>query len=460
MATPSSKKSKKPQAQQTDVLSRGQDVSLSVYSFFETAHKELHRLRKAWRQGCRKSSGTMLALVKPTLLTSDALGRLQDMKGELVSACETTGRPYYNMIKVLYGQDAITASGKRYERFSADDEFSLLPIGETLERLKVLGPMYDKFGWPEPILPMRLYYSAMPELLASPKFPQFVEGDEFLSQVILDMQLASVIEEESERNPRSSGERYILPQDCFTKALLPVFKHEYVTVTAVITAKLVLDLREILPTSGLATLPTLNSPEQDPGRPETSQKTLGTEVKGKWSLATDLRDLTFVKTKKQVLADTSSYPWLPPNKRPARERARAVFQSGAVPQSMVVQFLDFFEAKFGGMTNDAQALQALDLRLVQAHRDELFLVNVNPAMAGHFTLRAGLSTDKKHRARRGKFMQLQPTQLAAMAGDLSQGRIDIPTLLRNVCTTNVQEQNVATKAPKGNQARKRGKARS
>lgn len=183
-----------------------------------------------------------------------------------------------------------------------------------------------------------------------------------------------------------------------------------------------------------------------------------------------------------------------------------------MPAIVIEKFAGFIGAKKQGVfSTDIEAVKALDLQLMQAHRDELFLLNANPAMAGHFALQlystrdiaaiayanrtryivlggylyqlailigaighswaemdqvievfgrdifgqevpatiqdlisqfflgAGLSTDKKHRARKGKFMQLQPTVLAIMADNLSQGGINLPTLIRNVCTTRAQD---------------------
>lgn len=175
------------------------------------------------------------------------------------------GRPYDELARILYSSKKDDDKTPLTQRFSESDEFSLLPVGETFSRLTIIGSMTQTYGWPPPILPIRFFYASTRKVFANPRFITFENEDEFLCQIVMDMQLADLVGSQCKKDSNVAVDANLITADCFHNALSPIWRDAKVTVVAVFAAKLLLHVRDMNPSGLQSSFTALPNPPEGTG---------------------------------------------------------------------------------------------------------------------------------------------------------------------------------------------------
>ncbi|KAI0138552.1 hypothetical protein F4776DRAFT_618877 [Hypoxylon sp. NC0597] len=129
------------------------------------------------------------------------------------------------------------------------DSFAFLPAARTLIKFIHMGSLSTGISkqWPPPILPLRFNYLQDLQKLDTPEHKKLQRDDEILSQLLLDLQLPD--RGKGKRKPTKEMEniwmRQRLAQDIFLKALQPVWTEGKLSLTAVVTSQIWLDIIDV-----------------------------------------------------------------------------------------------------------------------------------------------------------------------------------------------------------------------
>lgn len=202
------------------------ELTFKIFSLFE----DLHRLRVELRIIWKRFHDEQMSLLQVSLLTSAALEIVLQAEADVYEAYSISNKAsehtYKDLAGLIYASDALDRAGEEFvaepsifeilevevkdirkirdmifndrddlAMFSSSkfleipsfDEFILLPTGRILLRLAAHKPMLELWQWPYSIPTERINYVERPELLGDARIQKFLEQDEFLSQIFLDM---------------------------------------------------------------------------------------------------------------------------------------------------------------------------------------------------------------------------------------------------------------------------------
>lgn len=152
------------------------ELSLQVFCFFEDLHILQAEIQNAW---VSFTSGTM-TLIAATTVTTAAIELAARAEKELLSANPgviNSSRSYQDLALTIFNSELLRQGVDADQHMKSSDdlvvtpfkEFMYLPVGRTLMRISQCHVAFEEGGWPIPLMPMRLHYIAMPELLDAPK---------------------------------------------------------------------------------------------------------------------------------------------------------------------------------------------------------------------------------------------------------------------------------------------------
>jgi hypothetical protein len=211
------------------------ELSLKVFCFFEDLHILQGEVRKAWNA----FKAGNLTLVAATIVTTAAIELVGRAEKELVASYPRdfkVSRSYQDLAQIIFYSESLRQGiDANAHMASTDDleitpfkEFMYLPVGRTLMRISQQQSMFDKAGWPAPVMRMRFNYVGKPELLDTPQMEKIQKEDEMLCQLILEHTLLELMKEtEAKRNKHTSTSDLhanLLPafDDIFTDTMRPV----------------------------------------------------------------------------------------------------------------------------------------------------------------------------------------------------------------------------------------------
>lgn len=196
---------------------------------------------------------TMLA---PTIITNAAIEFVGRLERESLTCVQQFDKAesYADIVSVIFFYDPYSEDSEfkkdniRYVKVTPFKGFIYYPTARTLKKIADQSPVFKFAAYPVPVIPMGFFYTTHYGLLESPQVQKIEEEDRILCQLILDLSLKQDVKDYKKAKKRDNLVDNVISQfeDPLTAAMRSIWKKCQVTTQSVLTARILLDILDIL----------------------------------------------------------------------------------------------------------------------------------------------------------------------------------------------------------------------
>ncbi|KAI1144327.1 hypothetical protein F5Y05DRAFT_418364 [Hypoxylon sp. FL0543] len=228
---------------------RAFEDAFSVFCLFEDLNRVRSKLKGTW-EDCNSGE---INLITATVVTQAAIYMARKGEEGLRSTL-FPGKPVDNCYETLAGMmvstEPITSATDPMNGSGVDatqlDSFTFLPVARTLLKfVRTASSCNDTCStWSPPVMPLRFNYIQGPHKAEIPEHSKLQRDDELLSQLLLHLQLPDKVKGERKDSSEIGDMSMLDPpvRDIFSRNLQPVWTDGKVSLTAVFTAQILLDI--------------------------------------------------------------------------------------------------------------------------------------------------------------------------------------------------------------------------
>jgi hypothetical protein len=225
--------------------------AFAVFCFFEDLHRIQDSLTKLWKD----CAAGQTSVVAATAVTQAAINTIRGAEQELCANLfpnQPVNDCYKALARTMVMTDTINKGLNPIEKgvdITPFDDFIFFPVARTLRKFIKIAAMSNKFDspWPPPIPPLSFYCISQPDKADVPKHKKLQQDDVFLSQMLLDMLHPDKCRSHSDQLPPGMPATALssAQDDIVTTMLRPVWLKGIMSVTAVVTAQVLLDIQDV-----------------------------------------------------------------------------------------------------------------------------------------------------------------------------------------------------------------------